>query len=79
MNGDALEIMQRLGEIHADLKQDIGNVKTEMAGFKGGIEVRVAAVESDMKSDKFWSNVKAATGPFAVGLHIIAHKIGIKI
>lgn len=79
MNGDALEIMTRLGEIHADLKQDIGNVKTEMAGFKGGIEVRVATVEATIKDDKFWGNVKAAAGPFTVALHMAAHKLGWKI
>jgi hypothetical protein len=79
MNGDALELMKELGRIHADLKQDIGGVRTDLAGFKGSIEARVGGLEKDVKDEKFWNNVKAATGPFMVLLHVGAKKIGINI
>lgn len=79
MNGDSLEIMARLGEIHADLKQDIGQVRTEFAGFKGNIEARVSGIEDDAKTDKFWNNVKAYSGPVMVAVHVAAHKLGFKL
>lgn len=89
MNGDALELMQELGRIHADLKQDIGAVKTEiatdigvvkteMAGFKGSFDTRLKVVETDLKDQKFWGNVKSASGPVMVLLHVAAHKLGFK-
>jgi hypothetical protein len=86
MNGDSLELMQALGTIHADLKQDIGDLKAEVAGFKGAFtsdlkaaNVRMKNIEDDMKDQKFWGNVKASSGPFLVALHIVAHKLGIKV
>ncbi len=89
MNGDALELMQRLGEIHADLKddigklksnfkEDIGQLKADFAGFEGSAGARISAIEVDMKDQKFWGNVKAASGPVMVMLHIAAHKLGLK-
>jgi len=86
MKGDSLELMQRLGEIHADLKQDLGNLKTEVAGFKGtftsdlkAMSARMDVMEKDADDQKFWGNVKSSTGPFMVFLHVAAHKLGFKI
>ncbi len=79
MNGDALELMQRLGEIHADLKEDIGGLKAEIAGFRGEAGARISAIEIDAKDQKFWGNVKSFSGPVMVALHITAHKLGLKL
>lgn len=79
MNGDALELMQRLGEIHADLKEDIGNLKAEFSNFKGSAGARITAIEQDTKDQKFWNNVKAYSGPVLVTLHVVAHKLGLKL
>ncbi len=80
MNGDALELMQRLGEIHADLKQDIGIVTTKMAEFKGSFEARLANVETDIKDGKYWHNVKTLiVVPVVFSLHKAATMLGFKI
>ena len=86
MKGDSLELMQALGSIHADLKQDIGEVKAEVAGLKGtftsdlkAVRDRMDVMEKDADDQKFWGNVKSSTGPFMVFLHVAAHKLGFKI
>lgn len=87
MNGDALELMQKLGEIHADLKEDIGSVKTEMAGFKGSISsnleatnFRVTAIERAAADDKFWDRVKTIIVlPVVFAIHKVLTTLGMRI
>jgi hypothetical protein len=80
MNGDALELMQKLGEIHADLKEDIGRVKTEMAEFKGEFRVRLSTIEKNADNDKYWHNVKTfVVIPVTFALHKTASMLGFKI
>lgn len=80
MNGDALELMQKLGEIHADLKEDIGQVKADMAEFKGEFRVRLSTIEKNAEDDKYWHNVKTfVVIPITFGLHKIANTLGFKI
>jgi len=79
MNGDSLELMQRLGESDTDLKEDSGGLRAENAGFRGNANDRKSAIEEDMKDQKFWGNVKASSGPVMVMLHIAAHKLGLKL
>jgi hypothetical protein len=52
----------------AELKKDVPVLQQE-----------VKDIREQMKSDKFWGNVKAASGPVLVALHIAAKKIGINI
>jgi hypothetical protein len=43
------------------------------------LKQEVADLKKDIKDDKFWGNVKAASGPIMVALHIAAKKMGINI
>jgi len=52
----------------AELKKDVPVLQEE-----------VKTIREDMKSDKFWGNVKASSGPILVALHLAAHKLGLKI
>jgi len=91
MNGDALELMQKLGEIHADLKEDIGQVRTDLkkdigqvntdiAGFKGSFGIRLDNIETDAKDEKYWHNVKTfVVIPVTFALHKAATALGFKI
>lgn len=51
-----------------ELKEDVPVLKQE-----------IIQIKEDMKSDKYWGNVKAASGPVMVILHAVAHKLGINV
>jgi hypothetical protein len=43
------------------------------------LQQEVADIREDMKSDKFWGNVKSYSGIVGVAIHVAAHKLGFKL
>jgi hypothetical protein len=87
MNGDSAEIIKYIGEIHADLKEDIGKVTATVSGinaaFTTGLAAtnhRVTELEKENERDE-WK--QWAERIFIVGGTMSVHKIltlfGIKI
>jgi hypothetical protein len=70
-------LIQSLTTLQENTK-DLPDIKTEIKKIPL-LEQDVIQIKTDMKDDKFWGNVKAASGPVMVALHIAAKKIGINI
>jgi hypothetical protein len=80
MNGDALEIMNAIGTMHADLQKQIGEIKSDISGMQGDLNARIVSLEV-AESRGFWTDFVRATVGAAplVGLHMLLHRMGFKI
>ena len=67
-------VVQQLGII-GERTQGISDIKRDVPVLKQ----EVADIREDMKSDKFWGNVKSYSGIIGVVFHMAAHKLGFKI
>jgi hypothetical protein len=90
MTGDNLELMRALGEMKADLLDDIGEVKSQNAAQLQSITNlrrellgdggRVKNLEKRMDDQEFWQNVKTVIViPFLLGIHKVLTAMGWKI
>ena len=52
MNGDTVEVMKVIGENQSQLLSEIGKLHNEFSAHKANIDVRVQAIEDDLKSAK---------------------------
>ena len=53
MNGDTLDVMKAISDFRQESAEAIGKLHSEFASFKGGMDVRVQAIEDDqVKTDK---------------------------
>ncbi len=53
MNGDTLEVMKAISDFRQESSEAIAQLHSEFSSFKGGMDVRVAAIEKDQeKADK---------------------------
>lgn len=86
MNGDALIIVQAIGDLKAELKEEIGEVKTQIAALSGlrnellGDGGRVVVIEDRFKDLEKWNNIKhIVMVPLLLTVHKILQVFGIKI
>ena len=70
-------LIQSLTQLQENTK-DLPSIKIEIKKIPL-LEQEVNDIREDMKSDKFWGNVKSASGPVMVVLHAVAHKLGFPI
>lgn len=77
---DTIAIMGKIGEIHADLKQDIGNLGKEFGTFKGATKARLDGLESDAKraEKRQWYH-SIIVMPLLATMHGVAHRFGVNI
>jgi hypothetical protein len=79
-NSDVIKIVEAIGGVHADLKEDIGNLKMEFARFQGNTTARIEAVETDIKDTKKYQWIHTAVVVPVLGvLHGIANHFGIHV
>jgi hypothetical protein len=77
MNGDTLEVMKIIGENHKEVMEAINKVGTEFAAHKASTDVKVAAIEKQQDSDRFWQRVQTvAILPITGVAHQIAYHLG---
>jgi len=49
MNGDTLEVMKAISDFRQESAEAISKLHQEFASFKGGMDVRVTAIEADQE------------------------------
>lgn len=84
MNEDTLEIMQAIGNMHADLKEDIGNAKSSIAGLDGRLTATLTATnervdkveEEQQRTDtrQWWHS--GLILPLNLAIHFVIKKFG---
>jgi hypothetical protein len=67
-------VVEKLG-ILTERTEGLKQIKVDVPLLKQ----EVADIRDDMKSDKFWTNVKSYSGIVGVALHVAAHKLGFKL
>lgn len=77
---DSMRIMEAIGKNHADLKQDLSDIRAEFSGFKGGAEERIKDLEDEVESTKKKQWILTYVVVPALGLfHSIANHFGAKV
>lgn len=49
MNGDAIAIIREIGDMRAELKEDMGEIKTSLATSLGAVSTRQAELQGDFE------------------------------
>ena len=66
-------VVQQLGKL--DVLPDI-KAKADKVPI---LETELNALRKEYDNSERWNNIKSASGPVMVALHIVAHKLGINI
>jgi hypothetical protein len=79
-SSDAMQIMKAIGDNHADIKQDLGDLRAEFSLFKGGAHERIKELEHEVKTTekRQWTLTYVVVPTLGV-IHAIANYLGVKV